>query len=261
MQLFLKQTRNVYFKFKNNVSIFFARDITPMKKETLFLLIAILFGFMSLARAQAQAGEKPTVSVTADGEVQLPADQILFRINLNGDADTPQEAYEIHKEQEKTLVSLLDKYAIKDEDINFQPISIHHFSNHRDGEQQYRTRQQVMLVLDDFEIYEKIQVTLVEAGFDQFNGNFAVSNKEEGADKALKKAIKIARQKAELIASEMGMKLGAIKKISYGEQNRHPVPMHEATMARGAGGDGNLMKYRQTVMIRRAIKVTYYLKK
>ena len=152
-----------------------------MRALTLFLA---LFIFTTNGQAQNE------ISINAAAQVLVPADKIAFQINLNAEGDTPQEAYDLHKEREKVLVRQLKKHAIKDGDLNFEPISInkrYNDSYRNKEEKRIYTRQNVIVTLDDFDIYEQIQITLIENNFDEFSGNLHPANLRKEKMRLLKK--------------------------------------------------------------------------
>lgn len=214
----------------------------------------ILISFICITSAtQAQS----LISINASAEVLVPADEISFRIDLNALAKTPQEAYDLHQKREKVLVDLLKKYNIEENNIHFEPISISKVYGNQYGgqeDQQVQTRQTVILSLDDFDIYEKIQITLIENDFDNFSGSFSSSETQQAEDEALKKALKTAREKADIIAEEKGLTILEIKEISYSHNQGPPRPMMEM---RAAGGSGSLMEFNQTVSISANVSVSY----
>jgi len=224
-----------------------------MRALTLFIT---LFIFTATGQAQNE------ISINAAAQVLVPADKIAFQINLNAEGDTPQEAYDLHKEREKVLVRQLKKHDIKDEDLNFEPISINKRYNdsyrNKDKKRIY-TRQNVIVTLDNFDIYEQIQITLIENNFDEFSGNFTSSESEKGKDEALKEALQVAREKAEIIASETGVSITGIKNISHSYSSRPPRPMMEMTASRAT--DNSLLEFDQTVSVTANVAVTYKFKK
>jgi len=208
-----------------------------------------------LAAVSAQAQNEININTTAS--VLVPSDQISFRITINAEADTPQQAYELHKKREKMLVNLLKKHKINERDIKFEPVSINRVNEGRydNKEREYiRTRQTVVLTMDNFDLYEKIQLTLIENDFDEFSGNFMSSKTEQGEEQALKKALKLARSKAETISSETGLTISGIKNISYSYRQGPPQPMRE--MAAMKSSD-SLMEFAQTVSVTASVSVSY----
>lgn len=215
----------------------------------------ILISFICLTTATKAQN---IISINASAEVLVPADEISFRITLNATAETPQEAYNLHQKRENVLVDLLKKHNIEEENINFEPISISKSHTRGQEDQQVQTRQTVMLSLDDFEVYEEIQITLINNDFDNFSGNFRSSESQKGEDEALKKALKTAREKADIIAGEEGLAILEIKEISYSHSQSPPRPMMEM---RASGDSGSLMEFDQTVSVSASVSVSYAFKK
>lgn len=218
----------------------------------------VLTLFISLFIFSTSAFAQQEISINAAAEVQVPADKIIFQINLNAEGDNPQETYELHKEREKVLVEQLKKHDIKEEDLKFDPISINKTYNgnrHTNQEKRIQTRQSVTLTLDDFDIYEEIQITLIENDFDEFSGSFTSSKSKKGEDEALKKALQQAREKAELIAEESGVTIKGIKNINHSASSGPPRPMMEMTASKAS--DGNLLEFDQSVSVSANVSVVY----
>lgn len=216
------------------------------------ILLSIVFATTPL---QAQN----VISINASGQVQVPADQISFHIILNAEAETPQEAHELHKEREEVLVDLLQEHRIPKQNIDFDPISIttrntNRSSNPNDEKVQVLIRQRVSLALEDFDIYEKMQIALIENGFDEFSGNFKSSESEQAEDDALRKALKTAREKADIIARDMGLQIVGIEEINYSYNQKPPRPMMEM---RTSGGADSLMEFDQSVSVSASVSVSY----
>lgn len=217
----------------------------------------ILISFICLT-GTSQAQDSNTLNINANAEVFVPADKIAFHINLNAEAETPQEAYNLHKKREKVLVDLLKKHDINEKNIDFEPISISRTNESRynnSDKESIHTRQTVTVSLDDFGLYEKIQLTLIANNFDEFSGNFMSSETKKGENEALKKALQLAREKANIIAGESGLTITGIKNISYSYNQGGPQPMMEMTARKSSG---SLMEFNQTLSITANISVTYH---
>lgn len=222
--------------------------------------ISSLFIFFLLISLSINAQDNGYITITSEGSVELPADIIRFNVNLNAEGDTPQKAYNLHKQREGALVKLLDKYEINEEDIHFEPISISksgRVARHSDEDPTYQTRQVVSLTLRDFDIYEEMQVTLIEENFDNFSGNFMSTDEESGKDRALRRAIQTAKEKAQIIAKEAGIKLGSITGIDYSHSQYRPVYAQSRDLAISEGSGGQLMKFDQVVTITANISINF----
>ncbi|MDX1586451.1 MAG: SIMPL domain-containing protein [Balneolaceae bacterium] len=221
-----------------------------------------LFIFIFLLPITLIAQERGVITISSEGLVELPADIIRFSINLNAEGDSPQNAYNLHKKRESALVQLLEKYKIEEEHINFEPVSISKTNLGRpytEKESVYQTRQMVSLQLSDFEIYEKIQISLIEQDFDNFSGNFLSTKAEEGKDTALRRAIRTAKEKARIIASEAGLKTGHIVAIDYSHQQIGPVYARSKEMLSVQSADSQLLKYDQVVTVTANVTIKFQI--
>lgn len=224
----------------------------------LYICLTLLLSTVINSHAQAR-DETRTIDVTATAEVLLPADLIQFNITLNAEADTPQEAYANHQKLEGVLVALFEKYDIKEEDIQFEPIAINDYLDRSDegDKTTYQTRQMVQVSFSNFDIYEEIQIALIKNGFDNFNGYFMTTKKEDGVDKALRKAIEKAKVTADLMAEAAGVVLGPISHMSYSERIARPYAGDRVSMSM-AKTEG-LMQYNQTVTVSATVAIEFVI--
>ncbi len=220
--------------------------------------IPTLFIFLLFIGCSAHAQVTDNImSIDMSKSVQLPADLIIFNINLNAEGSTPKEAFSLHKKREQLLASLLKDLQIDAKDIKFQPVQISKRYRNDNKNLYSQTTQQVSVTFSDFGIYEQIQLTLIENGFDSFNGNFSSTRLDEGKDKALELAIEAAKSKAQFIAQKAGIKLGAIKNINYSEfQVSQGYRMMEAKIS----SDSELMDFPQTVTVSGSIHISFNIK-
>ena len=175
-------------------------------KSTLAILFLLIF---TATDGLAQS----TITVDATGEVHVPADIVNFQINIRVTGRTPAEVFEKHKEQEDFLAGLIRDHGLDGDKLNFQPMNIS--SRQSRDSRDYMSNQQVHLQLDDFDLYEEIQVLLIENGFENFSGRFSSTRIESGEDEALDLAIANAKSKAERIAENIGKSLGEVESIDH----------------------------------------------
>src|SRR5699024_3660984 len=203
--------------------------------------------------------ENQTIDVRSKATVKVPADRIVFNIKINSEAYKPQKAFELQKKQKQMLIDLLKKHQIDKKNIQFHPISITKINRHKeDAEPKIQTSQDVSLTLSDFDKYEQIQLSLVDKGFDEFNGHFISSKLEKARDEALVKAMEQARSKAELIAKQGNLTLDGIKNINV-TSNNNPRPVLQNNYASASlKTDSMISEYEQTVSISSSVNLQYY---
>ncbi len=202
------------------------------------------------------------ISINMSATELIPADLIIFSININAEEKTPEAAFDTHKKREAVLASLLKEFDIKEESINFEPIRINKRTNYNNRQEEVtvNTNQQVSVSFSDFEIYEKIQVSLIENGFDSFNGSFSSSKLDEGKDKALISAIQKAKERATFITEQSGVKLGEITTVNYSEhQVNYPSMFMEADMGLLKSEAPSMMDFAQTVSVTANISIVFQI--
>lgn len=200
-----------------------------------------------------------TLSIGMSASEYLPADLIIFNINVNAEADTPQEAYAIHRERESLLAGLLRDLNIEEDNITFEPVQMNR-RQIRNAGYVTSTNQSVSITFSDFSLYEQIQLTLIENDFDSFNGQFSSTRLQEGKEAALVKAIEETQKRAELIADASGVEIVGISDINYSEQQigiPRRVQAMEA-MSRVAS-DASMMDFSQTVQVQASVNISYFI--
>ena len=230
---------------------------TGRKLGKITLTVSLLFfGVSCKSMAQQQPISERTITINMSASELLPAN--LFNVNINAEADTPKEAFEAHKERESLLADLLKEFDIKEEDIDFEPIRMN--KRYRNESQTTVTNQSVSLSFNNFGTYEKIQITLIENGFDSFNGQFSSTEISEGKEKALISAIEAAKERAELIANTSGVALGPVQTINYSD-HQIGIPRKSSMMAMDAvRSESSMMDFAQTVSVTANINISFSIK-
>lgn len=227
-------------------------------RKGIYLFFIMIIGIGCSATAQTINEEQGSINISMSATEYLPADRIVFNINLNAEERNPRLAYSKHKEQETLLAGLLQEFKIEDEHIQFQPIRIDKMYRNNQRDYSSRTSQQVSVTFDDFDIYEEIQLTLIENDFDSFNGSFSSSNIEEGKEAALRSAITAAKERAELIAEASGVELGDTFSISYSEHTVQPYQANrmDAMMVMSESAP-SMMDFEQVVSVTATISIQF----
>ncbi|WP_290961573.1 SIMPL domain-containing protein [Gracilimonas sp.] len=230
------------------------------KLTKITLVVSMMFlGFSEKTSAQNQTNER-TITINMSASELLPADLIIFNVNINAEAETPQEAYNLHKERESLLAKLLKQNNITEENIDYQPIRMSRVSsNYRNNNDSRvtRTNQSISLTFNDFGMYEEIQVALIENGFDSFNGQFSSTKISQGKEQALVSAIESAKQKAQLIAKTSGFSLGPVQTINYSDhQIGFPAKSNVMSME-AMRSDASMMDFSQTVSVTANINISF----
>ncbi len=228
-----------------------------MTKKIYFILFFLIFT-NGLSNAQIVNQENGTLNISISATEYLPADLIVFKININTEEKTPREAFRRHKEKEALLAKLLHIFEIEEKNIIFEPIRITKIYRNNQNDFFSRTKQQVSVTFRNFDIYEEIQLTLIENNFDTFSGNFSSSEIEAGKKASLISAIKSAQERAKLIALSTDAKLGNIYSITYSEHSVSTVPTASLEFrGRISESAPSLMDFDQVVSVTSNISIQF----
>lgn len=239
---------------------------TGNKISKITLTVSLLFFGISCTTLAQQPISERTITINMSSSELLPADLIIFNVNINAEGETPQQAYDLHQDRESLLAGLLQDLDINEEDINYEPVRMNRRqvsgSRFNNEEIQYvtSTNQSVSLTFEDFSLYEKIQLTLIENGFDSFNGEFSSTKITEGKENALVKAIEAAKKRAELIAKTSGVTLGEVSSINYSDHEIGVPRKTEMFEMRAASDTASMMDFGQTVSITANVNISFSIK-
>lgn len=225
-----------------------------------FVLLSAIF-YLTGYSATAQTPSDPlrSINISMTATELVPADQIIFNVNINAENRTPEAAFKKHQEMEGQLAELIKEMGLSEDNIRFHPVRISKSYRNNREDQYSQTNQQVSLTFSDFDLYEELQITLIENGFDSFNASFSSSELETGKEKALLLAIEAAHKKAAIIAEASGVELGPVKTISYGDYTLAPSYRMEADMGRTMSAS-SMMEFAQTVSVSANISIEYYIR-
>lgn len=238
---------------------------TGNKLSKITLTVSLLFFGMSCTTLAQQPVSERTITINMTASEILPADLIIFNVNINAEGETPQQAYDLHQERESVLADLLHDLDIDEDNIEYEPVRMNRrqvTSNRYDNEEpQYvtSTNQSVSITFEDFSLYEKIQLTLIENGFDSFNGEFSSTEITEGKESALIKAIEAAKERAELIAKTSGVTLGAVSSINYSDHEISFPRKTEMLEMRVSSDAASMMDFGQTVSVTANVNISFFI--
>ena len=217
----------------------------------LSIAILFIFGLGCATNAQHLINDQKKISINMTATEAVEADLIIFNININAEGKNPRDAFTLHKERETVLADLLMKYNITEEDINYQPIRINkRYTNN--GKTQL-----VSVTFSDFDIYDEIQLTLIENNFDNFNGSFSSTKLAQGKENALISAIEAAKQRAQLIAKTSGVELGGVITISYSDYTVTPYKRAESSRLMSMDASSSMMDFSQTISVTANISIEF----
>jgi uncharacterized protein YggE len=195
-------------------------------------------------------GNQPanTISVSGTGEVLAVSDIATIDINLSKDGKTTKEAQSLLNDSITKVLNYLKDQKIEDKDIkseyggmspkysyNATPMICYSYPCPPTKDPViigYTATQSIAVKIRAVDSASDIRTGLANLGVTDMSGpTFSIDNEDTLKDQARAKAIIDARGKAEVLAKELGVKLGKVTNFSE-NQNGYPI-MYDAKAAMG----------------------------
>jgi uncharacterized protein YggE len=179
------------------------------------------------------------LTVSAEGRTSRKPDLAIFTAGVSSSGKTAGEAMSANSADMAKVIAALRKSGIADRDIqtsnlNLNPVYADMSRQSANPlEQQvpriigYQASNMVTVKQRDLAQFGKVIDTLVTAGANQVNGpSFQIDQQDAALDDARLTAIKKARDRANLYAGAVGMKVARIVSISESGGYSAPMPMY-----------------------------------
>lgn len=187
-------------------------------------------------------GAKPdnTISMSAEGRVQAVPDLAIVDLGVLTTASTAKKAQDDNAQAANKVVAFVKSQGIDEKDIATTQLNVYPTYDYSSGQNKitgYQATQNVSVKIRGIdkstELLGKIIDGAAAAGANQINGaNLTFDDPDNLRQEARKQAIAKAKQKAQELADEAGLRLGKIVSISESGYGGYPIPM-----AYGRGGE------------------------
>ena len=191
-----------------------------MKNSAIWILTFIMMVVINMSSVNAADEEKfPTVSIRGEGTIEVAPDRATISISVqtqDKDASRAQVANaKAAQEVINSIVALgVDRKYIHTSDYSFRP-TYRQEENRRNEINGYVVNNTVYVVLDNLELVGKVIDASLSNGANNINSlDFGVKDRKKLQDDALILAIRDARQRADLVARELGRTVIGIQDIS-----------------------------------------------
>jgi len=187
-----------------------------MKKH---LIVAFAIANLSLTSAFSQVPAHPAmISVSGSAEVKVAPDEIYLRVGVETRHENLEDAKKQNDERISKALVFLKASDVKDKDVQTDFISIEPtFDNNvsRTKPVTYVVRKSIEVKLTKIESFEGLLTGLLTNGVNNVHGvEFRTSQLRKHRDAARAMAIRAAKEKADALASELGVKRGKVYNIN-----------------------------------------------
>jgi uncharacterized protein len=190
----------------------------PSMTRALTTFLAVLLGAASLlmphrVASAADARVPSTIEVTADAEIEAPADLAIVELGVVAQAQTAAAAAQRNAEQMQAVLAALRKALPGDTRIETGAYSVNpDYTRPQSGATAqvvgYTARNTVRVIVTDLARVGTVIDTAVNAGGNQVQRvTFTLRDPAAAQNEALRKAVQVAREKAQTVASALGLQV------------------------------------------------------
>jgi uncharacterized protein YggE len=186
-----------------------------MKKPIILILISavLTLGFTSVSFA----GEQRVVSVTGEAEILVIPDEVLIVLGVENRDPIINTAIKQNNDQLRKVMSVIAKFDIDPKFIQTSQIELHPIFS-QDSRQEwdgYVVNKSISLTIRNTSQFETILKNLLEAGVNRILGiTFNTTELAKYRIRARAIAIQAAKEKAAMLAKELGQQIGKPQKIN-----------------------------------------------
>jgi uncharacterized protein len=199
------------------------------------------------------------ININGTSEITIPADQITITVQIKTVNSRMEESKRINDEKYNELSVLLKNIGISNDDIQVSPLTLgknYVYSERERKQDGYYAQLKVSFLLKDLSKYYELTNNLsTNDNYEIVNSDYNISDYELQHRSAFEQALKAAKEKADYMASTLGLKIGEVLEI---EENslipNYPNPFNTATVINSQGDDIS-----GKVVIRRSVRVKFAL--
>lgn len=207
----------------------------------LHVILTIILAALLLPQTFAQTpAQPPTISVSGSAEVKVAPDEAYLRVGVETRHENLAEAKQQNDDRTARALAFLKASELKGKDvqtdfINVEPVYDNNVS--RTKPLAYVVRKSIEIKLTRIEVFESLFTGLLANGVNNVHGiEFRTSQLRKHRDTARAMAIRAAKEKADALASELGVKRGKVVNINANDWGGWTSPSVGYWGARYGGG-------------------------
>lgn len=197
--------------------------MSPLAFSNLWKLLA-LGGAALYAASRTKSPRRSTseISVTGSGEVECEPDLARVRLAVRSRQATAKEAAKQLEQKITTVIDALTQIAkLPKDDLQTTQLSIHQDRHKPEGKKEYVieyvAHTEITVHVREIDKLGQVLDVAHEAGIDELEGlDFDLQDQRSPKRRALALAVKDARARAEVLASNAGMAVGAVLRMTDG---------------------------------------------
>jgi uncharacterized protein YggE len=188
----------------------------------------------------------PLVTVSGTGEIKVQPDEIMLNLAVETRAKTLEEARKQNDDKAASILIYLKKYGVDPKHVQTAFMNVQPDYRNDYGQttpEFYMATKTIAVLVKKVDKFDELLSGIYKAGANRVDGiELRTSELKKYRDQARKLAVQAAKEKALLLTTELGSKVGRVYSISENSGGAYPVPyramanqMAEAKMS-DAGG-------------------------
>jgi uncharacterized protein YggE len=199
-----------------------------MKLRTLLCTSLLAFAAFTASAQQPSPALPPLVSVSGTGEIKVVPDEIMLNLAVENRAKTLEEARKHNDEKVASVLAYLKKYGVESKYVQTAFINVQPAYQNDYGQttpEFYTAQKTIAVLVKKPEKFDDLMTGIYKAGVNRVDGiELRTSELKKYRDQARKLAIQAAKEKAILLTSELGAKVGRVYAINENTGPGYPVP-------------------------------------
>jgi uncharacterized protein YggE len=206
-------------------------------------LVALLLGGAYLAGKLVESRPDPaTITVSGEGRVTAVPDIAELRFGVQtGRQPTAQAVMESLQKAMTAVIDSVRAQGVEEKDIRTESLWLnpaYDWTEQGRIDRGYEANQNLLVKIRDLTKIGSVLTAATAAGANQIGGvQLTIDDPETLRTQAREEAIVEAQQKAQLLASQLGVVLGTLRGFSEGGGFPPIVPLYERAIPMAAGGD------------------------
>jgi len=211
------------------------------------------------------------ISVSGDADVKVAPDQVLLSLEVVTVEKTVSKSKTANDEKVAKTLATIKKAGVAEKDLQTDQLRIepvndsgYSYTKAKDPDG-YQTTKSITILLRDVSKFEGLLAAVLEAGTNRVQGiTFQTSELRKHRDAARALALKAAKEKAEAMAKEYGLKVGKARSISE-SSSTWGGPFLRGNLAQnaaqniGGGGDSSESFAAGQIAIHATVQVSFDL--
>lgn len=220
----------------------FSKNVGSVIVLTLIALFVIKYFNISYPITVVTTSKSTEMAVVGEGKVEVSPDTAYVDAGITVDnRATVKEVQDTMNTINNKIINALKNMGIEKEDIKTSNYSVYpnyKYENNITSISGYNGNATIKIKVRNIQTVSKIIETVTEAGANQIQGvRFSIDKPEVYREEARNKAIENAKDQAEKMAKNLGIKLGKVVNIIESSGSK-PISLYEKAYPISGGGGG-----------------------